>query len=253
MRLRRAVRPSLREAKRRGNLAASSVGPTTGPRPPRKPNGPILSRTGRDQDQRRSRSRGQLRNLPGPMPPQRREHRRGRQAHHRAIPRRDNLPGQGIRIARLQACNADGCSGPATTYAPVIINILGHAAVRVWHTDDTLEADWDQIPAIRVVEYRLITDHAEWKTSPVPQPSPGIPYPSATLPTSPASAIPSCASTSTATPPPNRRVSLGRYIRPTHLTRRFTDPPPGQLHPDCSHVPRPDERRSCTRGSPATL
>ena len=103
----------------------------------------------------------------GQMPPQRREHRQGRQAHHPGIRRRDNLPGQGIRIVRLQACNADGCSGPATTYAPVIINILGHAAVRVWHTGDALEADWDQIPAIRVVEYRLITDHAEWKTSPV--------------------------------------------------------------------------------------
>ena len=78
-----------------------------------------------------------------------------------------NISGQGIQIVRPQACNADGCSGPANSYAPVIINILGHAAVRVWHTDDTLEADWDQIPAIRVVEYRLITDHAEWKTSPV--------------------------------------------------------------------------------------
>ena len=165
------------------------------------------------------------------MPPQRREHRQGRQAHHPGIRRRDNLPGQGIRIVRLQACNADGCSGPATPSTPAIIITLGHAAVRVWHTDDALEADWDQIPAIRVVVYHLSADHAEWKTSPVLT-EPGYSLSIYDLVDFAGVGHPIIRVYFHCNAASERRVSLGRY--PTNTSdepTRFTDPPPPPARP----------------------
>ena len=108
MRLRRAVRPSLREAKRRGDLAASSVGPTTGPQRPRKPNDPILivesSATriiaNRDPVVGAASYLVQCR-LKGESIAE--DTRLTTQASDAEI----NISGQGIRIVRLQACNAD--------------------------------------------------------------------------------------------------------------------------------------------------
>ena len=75
------------------------------------------------------------------------------------------LASQGNWIVRVEACNHHGCSGPATSSTDVIINIPGHHAVRVWHTDEGLEIDWDELPGKYLVEYRLSTDSTRWKQS----------------------------------------------------------------------------------------
>ena len=74
---------------------------------------------------------------------------------------------QGLWIVRVVACNASGCSDPATSSAPVIINILGHQAVRAWDTDAGIHLDWDPLPGGYVVKYRLSTDASMWKSSTV--------------------------------------------------------------------------------------
>ena len=66
---------------------------------------------------------------------------------------------------RVEACNHHGCSGPASSSTDVIINIPGHHAVRVWHTDEGLEIDWDELPGKYLVEYRLSSDSTRWKQS----------------------------------------------------------------------------------------
>ena len=72
---------------------------------------------------------------------------------------------QGLWIVGVVACNANGCSDPATSSAPVIINILGHQAVRAWYTDAGIHLDWDPLPGGYVVKYRLSTDASMWKSS----------------------------------------------------------------------------------------
>ena len=72
---------------------------------------------------------------------------------------------QGLWIVRVVACNASGCSDPATSSAPVIISILGHQAVRAWYTDAGIHLDWDPFPGGYVVKYRLSTDASMWKSS----------------------------------------------------------------------------------------
>ena len=76
-----------------------------------------------------------------------------------------DLPSQGNWIIRVQACNDHGCGEPATSSTDVIINVLGHTAVRAWATDHTLEIDWDPLPGKYQVKYRLSTDSSKWKTS----------------------------------------------------------------------------------------
>lgn len=74
---------------------------------------------------------------------------------------------QGLWVVRVQACNADGCSRPATSTASVIINISGHQSVRVWDdAEDVMQLDWDALPGYYVVKYRTSTDNTKWKTSP---------------------------------------------------------------------------------------
>lgn len=77
------------------------------------------------------------------------------------------VAGQGLWVVRVQACNDDGCSRPATATAPVIINISGHQAVRVWDdADDVMQVDWDALPGHYIVKYRTSTDNTKWKSSP---------------------------------------------------------------------------------------
>lgn len=74
---------------------------------------------------------------------------------------------QGLWVVRVQACNEDGCSRPATATASVIINISGHQAVRVWDdADDVMQLDWDALPGHYVVKYSTSVDDTKWKTSP---------------------------------------------------------------------------------------
>ena len=75
------------------------------------------------------------------------------------------LPGQGQWVVRVEACNGNGCSSPATASTEVIINIYGRQSVRVWHTDAGLEVDWDELPGKYVVKYRLSTDDTQWGES----------------------------------------------------------------------------------------
>lgn len=74
---------------------------------------------------------------------------------------------QGLWVVRVQACNDDGCSHPATATASVIINISGHQSVRVWDdADDVMQLDWDALPGYYVVKYSTSVDDTNWKTSP---------------------------------------------------------------------------------------
>ena len=75
------------------------------------------------------------------------------------------LPGQGNWVVRVEACNDHGCSSPATASTDVIINIYGRPSVRVWHTDEGLDVDWDALPGQYMVQYRLSTDNTQWGQS----------------------------------------------------------------------------------------
>ena len=84
---------------------------------------------------------------------------------------------QGLWVVRVQACNDGGCSGPATATVPVIINIDGHHAVRMWFSYDpeeegkpltinAIHLDWDPLPGHYIVKYRLTNnDPNQWITS----------------------------------------------------------------------------------------
>ena len=83
---------------------------------------------------------------------------------------------QGLWVVRVVACNDEGCGPGGTTTAPVIINIYGRQALRIWHEFDAEERekgnwvptathlDWDPLPGYYVVKYRL-TNNQNWVTS----------------------------------------------------------------------------------------
>lgn len=80
---------------------------------------------------------------------------------------------QGLWLIRVQACNDSGCGGPGTATVPVIINISGHEAVRLWFDFDpeadsdeisAVHLDWDALPGYYIVKYRL-TNNNNWITS----------------------------------------------------------------------------------------
>ena len=79
---------------------------------------------------------------------------------------------QGLWVVRVQACNDAGCGRPGTATVPVIINISGHQAVRVWFDQQAgspnvvagINLDWDPLPGYYVVKYRLAGNN-NWVTS----------------------------------------------------------------------------------------
>ena len=73
---------------------------------------------------------------------------------------------QGSWIVRVQACNEDGCGSFRTAKTPVIINIIGHAAVRFWFDPETsdVKLDWDKLRGHYLVKYRTVAEK-DWITS----------------------------------------------------------------------------------------
>ena len=84
---------------------------------------------------------------------------------------------QGLWVVRVESCNEAGCSQGATDRTPIIINILGRLALRVWfdfpetEADDAyrryatqMNLDWDALPGHYVVINRL-SGSTNWVTS----------------------------------------------------------------------------------------
>lgn len=79
---------------------------------------------------------------------------------------------QGLWVVRVQACNDAGCGRPGTATVPVIINISGHQAVRVWFGRESkttnvvtsINVDWDALPGYYLVQYRQAGEN-HWVTS----------------------------------------------------------------------------------------
>ena len=81
---------------------------------------------------------------------------------------------QGLWVVRVESCDDTGCGRGSTNSTPVIINIPGHEALRIWFEYDqdaddenaisAVNLDWDALPGYYVVKYRL-SNHKEWATS----------------------------------------------------------------------------------------
>ncbi len=84
---------------------------------------------------------------------------------------------QGQWIIRVDACNDNGCGQGATATTRVILNYIGHLAVRVWFDPKTDEEgnidqtqairmhfDWDELPGPYVIKYRR-AGHSQWTES----------------------------------------------------------------------------------------
>ena len=65
---------------------------------------------------------------------------------------------------RVESCGDEGCEHLDTSDMSVVINILGHEAVRVWYDGDGLYLDWDELPGKYMVQYRQSGDD-EWQVS----------------------------------------------------------------------------------------
>ena len=84
---------------------------------------------------------------------------------------------QGLWLVQVESCNEAGCSTGSTATTPVIINIRGHLALRVWFdfperdsnsTDNRaatrMHLDWDALDGHYLVKYRL-SGGTNWVTS----------------------------------------------------------------------------------------
>ena len=81
---------------------------------------------------------------------------------------------QGLWVVRVESCDGMDCGRGSTNSTPVVINIPGHEALRVWfeHVSDAddenaisaVNLDWDPLPGYYVVKYRL-SNHEEWAVS----------------------------------------------------------------------------------------
>ena len=81
---------------------------------------------------------------------------------------------QGLWLFRVEACKDGACGRGSTTTTPVIINIPGHQALRIWFEYDqevessniitAIHLDWDPLPGYYVVKHRL-SNHDNWATS----------------------------------------------------------------------------------------
>ena len=84
-----------------------------------------------------------------------------------------NVGEQGLWVVWVVACDDDGCGRGSTATTPVITNISGHQAVRIWFDYDpeaagnvasAMHLDWDALPGYYIVKYRL-TNNDNWVTS----------------------------------------------------------------------------------------
>ena len=81
---------------------------------------------------------------------------------------------QGLWVVLVESCNEAGCGKGTADSTPVIINIPGHLALRVWfdfpETDadrgnaTQMNLDWDPLPGHYLVKYRL-SGNINWVTS----------------------------------------------------------------------------------------
>ena len=81
---------------------------------------------------------------------------------------------QGLWLFRVEACKDGACGRGSTATTPVIINIPGHQALRIWFEYDqevessniitAIHLDWDPLPGYYVVKRRL-SNHDNWATS----------------------------------------------------------------------------------------